>query len=91
MIGKNAHSGSYPWRATRSRCLKDAARTTDWVKLGRQVCKQLPVKDPAGNIRRESGPTAQGYEWKSGGHEFTEIQGGFECCRCSLSCSPGRL
>eukprot|EP00972_Heterocapsa_arctica_P013929 2052482-Heterocapsa_arctica.AAC.1 len=54
-----AHSGSYPWRAACSRCLKDAARTTGWVKLGRRVCQQLPVRDPAGNIRWEDDLAAQ--------------------------------
>eukprot|EP00972_Heterocapsa_arctica_P070358 10392620-Heterocapsa_arctica.AAC.1 len=59
--------------------------------LDAQVCEQLLVQDPAGNLRWEDDLAAQGYEWTSGGHEFAEIQGGFECCRCSLSCAPGRL
>eukprot|EP00972_Heterocapsa_arctica_P066431 9803833-Heterocapsa_arctica.AAC.1 len=91
MLGKKTHSGPYAWRATCSRCLKEAARATDWVELGRQACKQLPVKDPEGNLKWVDDPAAQGYEWIKGGHEFTEIRGGLECCRCSLSCAPGRL
>eukprot|EP00972_Heterocapsa_arctica_P014774 2175815-Heterocapsa_arctica.AAC.1 len=74
MLGKKTHSGSYPWRATCSRCLKEAAGTTDWVKLVRQAYKLLPVKDPEGNLKWVDDPAAQDYERKKGGREFTEIQ-----------------
>eukprot|EP00972_Heterocapsa_arctica_P102750 15146129-Heterocapsa_arctica.AAC.1 len=79
MLGKRTHSGSYPWKALGRCCLKEAARTTDWIKLGSQVCNQRQVKDPEGNIMWVDVPAAQGYKWKQSEHEFTEIQGGSEC------------